>query len=138
MIWASLAPIDLDLHHLQWQGNILPEGFVNGGALLSSVLIASNSNLLWIGIMAMLTAVILLQIEKAVRRLANVYEISVASGNFAIILISIIFFISAGSTLFVFIFSALLLTRILPQVRIKKLLGNFGKGRLPLVTDSNL
>ncbi len=96
MIWQGFTEIDLDLHHLQWQGNVLPVGFVNGGGLLSTVVIIGNANLLWILAIALLAACILIILEKSVNRAVVRYGLSDLVALQIIGLISIFFFISGG------------------------------------------
>ena len=120
MIWYPLAPIDIDLHHIQWQGNVLPEGFVNGGALLSRIVIVSNDNLIWIVAAALVVAVILLTLERSVQRLAMKYEWPTAIDFFFISFMTINFFISSGSVVFVFPFLAAMVFSWLPRVPIKR------------------
>ncbi len=74
MFWQGLAPMDLDLHHIQWQGNVLPEGFVNGGGLLSTAVILGNAGLWWITIGALVAAALLVVLEKSAIRLTNLYK----------------------------------------------------------------
>lgn len=103
MIWQPLAPLDLDRHHLQWQGYVLPEGYVNGGALLSNALIASNETLAWLPVMALLTTLILITLEHCIRRIAKAFRTSVAFQQFGTGILTIIFFIEGGgSVIFVF------------------------------------
>lgn len=64
MIWRPFADIDLDTHHLQWQGNVLPEGLFNGGSLLSNAVILGNASLLWVVASALVAAGILVLLEK--------------------------------------------------------------------------
>jgi hypothetical protein len=98
MIWRPLSVIDLDAHHIQWQGFVLPEGFVNGGALLSNVIIASNDNLIWIAVAALVTAIVLLILEKSVRTVAAKHGLPSNIEFFLICLMTIIFFIEGGGS----------------------------------------
>lgn len=65
MIWTGLVEIDVDAHHIEWQGYILPKGFFNGGSILSNAIIVSNSALWWLMISGLITAVMLVAIEKS-------------------------------------------------------------------------
>ena len=128
IVWRPLAEIDLDSHHIEWQGNILPEGFVNGGALLSNMLIASNANLLWIGAAAMVSGVILISLESSVHIVARKYRLSVGIKSFLLILMSIIFFIEGGgSVTFVLPLIALLALSWLPQLSMRPPTSNRGR-----------
>lgn len=116
MIWRPLEEIDLDSHHIQWQGNILPEGFVNGGALLSNVIIASNANPVWIVMAALVTGIILVSLEHSARVLARKYGLSAAIESFIISLMTIIFFIEGGgSVTFVLPLLTLIIFSCLPR-----------------------
>ena len=98
MIWRPLAAIDLDQHHLQWQGAILPEGFVNGGALLSNMIIASNDNFLWILVASIITGLLLFVLECSVRRVARRSRLPSSIEVFIITVMTIIFFIEGGGS----------------------------------------
>jgi hypothetical protein len=99
MIWRPFAPLDVDLHHIQWQGDILPFGFYNGGALLSNTIIVGNASLLWIVASAFVAAFMLVLVEK------NAYSVTVRYGLsdlFAPALIgflAIVFFIENGGSI---------------------------------------
>src|SRR5260221_821142 len=69
MISRGLAPMDIDAHHLQWQGNTLPEGWFNGGALLSKAVIVGNAGIWWIVMGAAGAALTLGVLEKSTARL---------------------------------------------------------------------
>jgi hypothetical protein len=122
IIWQPLAPFDIDLHHIQWQGNVLPEGFVNCGSLLSTILIASNDNLLWIIIFGFLIAVILLLLEKSVKRIAYKYNFPNEISAFIIAFLTIIFFTASGSVSFVYPFFAVIFASVLPRIRFKSII----------------
>ncbi len=66
--------IDPDLHHIQWQGNILPSGFFNGGGLLSNAVILGGANLAWILIYAFVVNFILFSFEILAFRLTFKYK----------------------------------------------------------------
>jgi hypothetical protein len=118
MIWQGLAPVDLDVHHIQWQGNVLPEGFMNGGSLLSSVVIIGNANLLWIFLFAFIASCILVSLEKSVRRVAALYGLSELVATMLIGMLSIFFFNSGGgSVTFVWPLLLLLVASWLPPLR---------------------
>lgn len=68
-VWHGFSTVDLDLHHIQWQGNILPDGFVNGGGLFSNIVILGNASLWWIILCALMVSAILIFLEKGVIRL---------------------------------------------------------------------
>lgn len=137
MIWNPLAPIDLDLHHLQWQGNVLPEGFVNGGSLLSNIVIVANDNGLWIIAAALVVAVILLTLERCIQRITKKYELPTAIEMFMIIFMTITFFIGSGTVVFVFPFLAVLVVSWLPRVRISTF-KIFRRKILPAITFSKV
>jgi hypothetical protein len=123
LIWRDLAPIDVDLHHLQWQGFVLIEGFNNGGALLSNVVILANANLLWIIASALLVAGILVALEKSTYRMISLYRLPDWIAFILIGYMSIVFFIEAGgSVVFVAPFLFILVASWLPPIyRFEKL-----------------
>ena len=119
MIWQGFASVDLDLHHLQWQGNVLPEGFMNGGSLLSSVVIISNANFLWILPAALVVACILVLLEKSAYRVAALYGLSDTIAPLIIGMLCIFFFNgSGGGVTFVYPLLLLVLASWLPPLRI--------------------
>ena len=63
MIWRGWATVDADAHHLEWQGNILPEGFYNGGSLLSHAIILGNISLIYVIMGSFVVAVTFVLIE---------------------------------------------------------------------------
>ena len=66
IIWPGFMALNGDAHHMQWQGYVLPEGFYNGGALLSNVVILGNESLFWVVAAAFVVAAILVVMEKSV------------------------------------------------------------------------
>lgn len=98
IIWRPFAELDLDQHHLQWQGNTLPDGYVNGGALLSNMIIASNDSPLWILVAAMICAIVLFVLERSVRRIARRYSLPASIEFFVITILTIFFFIEGGGS----------------------------------------
>jgi hypothetical protein len=74
MVWLEFSSVDVDLHHLQWQGNVLPEGYFNGGSLLSGAVILGNAGFLWTVLYALVAATSLFILEKSVNRLSNRYK----------------------------------------------------------------
>ena len=117
MLWQGLAPIDLDLHHIQWQGNVLIEGFFNGGGLLSNAVILGNAGLWWIVISASGVAALLATFEKSAIRLNNRYKaprlFSTATTGFY----SLSYFISgSGSPVFVYLFALIFIASLLPPL----------------------
>lgn len=118
MIWRPFAPIDQDIHHIQWQGNVLPEGFVNGGALLSNAVILGNANLLWIIASALVAAGTLVLLEKSAHRVIARYGFPDLLGSALVGFLSIIFFIeTGGSSVFVLPFLLLIVASWLPPLR---------------------
>ncbi len=112
MIWRGLAPIDVDAHHIQWQGNVLLQGTYNGGALLSNMLIVSNDNLFWIVVYAFIVAAILLILEKNLQYLSKVYHFFPGIEIVLISFLSMIFFIeTGGSESFVYPFIVVLVVK---------------------------
>lgn len=98
MIWRPFAPVDIDSHHMEWQGNVLPEGFVNGGALLSNAVILGNANLLWIVASALVAAGILVLLEKSVQRVIARYGLPDPLASALIGFLALIFFIETGGS----------------------------------------
>ena len=108
MIWKGLAPYDVNLHHMQWQGNILPEGFNNGGALLSNAVIVGNSGFWWIVVSAMVTSFFLVILEKSCNRIKYKYTGFELVSTPVIFFMSYLYFANTGGDP-MFIFSLLLL-----------------------------
>ena len=120
MIWQPLAPIDIDAHHIQWQGYAPLEGFYNGGGLLSNMVIASNDNLIWIAPVALVVAVILLTLERSIQHLAKKYDWTPAIEMFSIGMITTVFFLnSGGSVTFMFPFLAAMIFSWLPRASVR-------------------
>jgi hypothetical protein len=71
IIWNGFFPVDIDLHHLQWQGEILPKGFYNGGGLLSTSVMIFNAGFIWFIFLTMEIAFILVILEKSLIRLKD-------------------------------------------------------------------
>ncbi len=108
MIWRGLSDLDTDLHSMQWQGNVLPEGFYNGGALLSNVVIVGNAGLWWIVLSAMVSAIILVILEKSSNRIARNYEQFKLLRRPVIFALTMLFFSTAGGDVtFVYPFALL-------------------------------
>ena len=109
MIGVGGADFDTDKHMMQWQGNVLPEGFYNGGALLSNAVIVGNAGLWWVVLSAMVTAVFLIILEKSSDRMASKYaqyEFLNASFIFAL---TMIFFSTTGASAVTFSYPFVLL-----------------------------
>jgi hypothetical protein len=117
MIWRGLTDFDTDLHAMQWQGNFLPEGFYNGGALLSNAVILGNADLWWIVISSMVSAITLIILEKSCKRLSYKYaELKLISSP-TIVFITLIFFLdTGGSSIFVFPFLLIFLVSWFPPL----------------------
>ena len=117
MIWRHFAPLDVDLHHIQWQGNILPIGFYNGGALLSNTIIIGNASLIWIVASALVTAGILVLLEKSAYRIIGRYGLNDSFASVIIGFLAIIFFIeTGGSVTFVMPLLLLCIASVLPPL----------------------
>ena len=117
MIWQDLAKFDMDLHSIQWQGYVLPEGFYNGGALLSNAVIIGNAGMLWVVLSAIVTAIILIIIEKRSNRLTEKYGKRELLSAPIIFFMSFIFFNDAGgSTLFLLFFFLLFFASLMPPI----------------------
>lgn len=117
MIWRPLARIDIDSHHLQWQGNVLPEGFVNGGALISNAVILGNASLLWVVASALVSASILVLLEKSTHRVVARYGLPEPLASASIGFLTIVFFIeTGGSIIFVGPFLLLCIASLLPPL----------------------
>lgn len=108
MVWRGLAPFDQDLHHLQWQGNILPEGFYNGGSLIANVIILGNVSLLWLLISATVASLLLVILEKTARGVVRKYNLPHVFAIALIAFLSMIFFIETGGSV-TFVYPILLL-----------------------------
>lgn len=116
-IWRGLAPLDVDLHHLQWQGNVLPTGFYNGGALLSNAVIVGNAGIWWVVISAVVAAATLAILEKSTKRLFMHYKAPGLIGAAIIGFLSMVYFIeTGGSQRFVYPFAMLLIVSLLPPL----------------------
>lgn len=104
-IWRNLAPLDMDLHHLQWQGEQVADGFYNGGALLSNAVIVGNGGLGWVVASAFFTAGILAMLEKCAKRLLTSEVAPELVRNSLIGFMSLIYFIeTGGSEIFIYPF----------------------------------
>lgn len=122
VIWQGLLPINLDAHHIQWQGNTLPVGFVNGGGVLSNIVILGNAGWWWIAFSAILAAMPLVMLEKSVKRLSVKYQLQKLSINSIVGFLSISFFSgAAGSTYFVYPVVLLFLLSLLPRLTSRNL-----------------
>jgi hypothetical protein len=121
MIWRGLSGFDTDLHSMQWQGNVLPKGFYNGGALLSNAVIVGNSGLWWIVLSAMVTAGILVILEKSTKRIARKYKTLEFLPIPLIFFLTMIFFTTIGGTVtFVFPLVLLFIASWLPPIVVRK------------------
>lgn len=117
MIWRGLSDVDTDLHSMQWQGNVLPEGFYNGGSLLSNAVIVGNAGLWWVVLSAMVTAIMLVILEKSCNRIFGKYEGFELLSAPIIIFISFLFFSeTGGGETFVFPFVFLFIASWLPPI----------------------
>jgi hypothetical protein len=111
MIWRGLCNFDINLHSMQWQGNILPYGFYNGGALLSNAIIVSNSGLFWIILSSVVSAIILIILEKSCKRISSKWHSFYLINNFVVSFLSLLFFLdTGGSEIFVFPLAILFIT----------------------------
>jgi len=99
MICRPFAPMDVDLHHIQWQGDMLPFGFYNGGALLSNAVILGNAGLLWIVASALVAAFMLVLVEKNAYSVTVSYGLSELFSSALIGFLSIVFFIETGGSI---------------------------------------
>lgn len=130
LIWRALAPFDretLDLHSMQWQGYTLPQGFYSGGALLSNAVIVGNAGWLWVILSALVTAMILVILEKSSNRIGKKYEKFQILKAPVIVFLSLIFFTEAGGAIiFVFPFMFLFIISRLPTLFTKKRLKQTG------------
>ena len=98
MIWRPFADIDLDTHHLQWQGNVLPEGVFNGGSLLSNAVILGNASLLWVVASALVAAGILVLLEKSAHRVIARHGLPDLLASALIGFLALRFFIETGGS----------------------------------------
>jgi len=126
LIWGPLAPINADLHHIQWLGHVLPLGFFNGGALLSTIVIISNDSIFWIVLAAIVIAFILLTLEKSMLLVFEKYSLPKAIGFFIIIILTTTFFVeNGGSVIFAMPLLAALILSLLPRIRISQMVSWF-------------
>jgi hypothetical protein len=123
IIWRGFADFDTNtknLHSIQWQGDVLPVGFYNGGALLSSIVILGNAGLLWVLLIAMVVAIILATLEKSSNNIGRQYEEFRILKVPVIIFLSLIFFTEAGGAIiFVYPFLLLLIVSFFPTIVLK-------------------
>ena len=116
MIWRGLATIDADAHHLEWQGNVLPEGFYNGGSLLSHAIILGNISLIHVIIGSFVVAVTFVLIENITNffsaRFKEFYPLRVPIIFF---IVSVYFTESSFSKLIIFILILLFLLGCIPR-----------------------
>lgn len=130
MLWQGLVPVDLDLHHMQWQGNTLIEGFVNGGGLLSNAVILGNAGLWWTILSALVAAVTLVLLEKSTKRLVKLYKMQHMYVTVIIGYLSLSYFIgAAGSIHFVYPLIAICITSWLPPIANLNILSKFERRR---------
>jgi hypothetical protein len=117
MIWRRLSEFDVNAHSIQWQGNLLPEGFYNGGSLLSNAVIVGNTGLWWVVLSAIVTAIILVILEKSCSRISRKYKIFESIKNPMIIFMSLLFFTeTGGNETFVFPLVFLFVASWLPPI----------------------
>jgi hypothetical protein len=117
MIWRNLSIFNVDLHSIQWQGHVLPEGFYNGGALLSNAVIIGNAGLWWVILSALVTAIMLIILEKSCNRISRKYELFESIRSPIIIYMSLLFFTeTGGSETFIFPLLFLFITSWLPPI----------------------
>jgi hypothetical protein len=115
MVWTGLVEIDVDAHHIQWQGNTLPVGFYNGGSILSNAVIVGNSGLLWVVISALITAAMLVVVEKNTNSFVKKYvQLDVLRVPIIFYMTVLYFTHSSTSGQLIFILIAIALGRWLP------------------------
>ncbi len=90
--------MDMDLHHIQWQGGIPPEGFVNIGGMLSHVIILSNSNILLTLISALIIATILFIFERGVGYASYIFNFNEIFGKIIIIMFTLSYYAELSLT----------------------------------------
>lgn len=111
------SDFDINAHMIQWQGNVLPEGFYNGGALLSNAVIVGNAHLGWTVLSAMVTAVFLVLLEKSSDRIARKYALFELLNTPIVFVLTVIFFTSTGAgPVFTFLFVLLFFASWLPPI----------------------
>lgn len=113
--------IDPDLHHLEWQGNILPLGFFNGGGLLSNVVILGGAGLAWVFIYSFVITIILFSFEFFSFHLIHQYKFSTSISWLITIFFTFIFFMAGSGTNFIVLMYALVLIfGLLPPLKLNK------------------
>ena len=120
IILPNFYEVNADSHHMQWQGNTLPEGFYNGGSLLTNVVILGNINILLLIWLSFITALYLLIVEISVIGVLKKYNLNKLIA-IPIISFQTFWFFSAGgnSNIFVFILLLFLIFNIIPKLKIK-------------------
>jgi hypothetical protein len=103
------AYFDIDAHMIQWQGNVLPEGFFNGGALLSNAVILGNDGPWWIVLSAIVTSLFLVILEKNSHRMASKYVQFELLNVPTIFALTMIFFSTTGASAVAFTYPFVLL-----------------------------
>jgi hypothetical protein len=121
LINRNLGSWDQDLHHLQWQGNILPEGFVNTGSLLSTAVILGNDALYWIVFASSVSSLTFFLLDISTMKFVRKYGLPEGLGNAIIIFLCITYFIeSGGSDIFFYPFIILMCLGFFPKIVLKK------------------
>ena len=104
IIWQPLFPLDINAHHMQWEGKLLPPGVVNNGGIISVAIELANVSFVYLIILSFIYSVyislfnvILIKFNNKILRDIRLFNI--------IIIFAVILFISdpGGNLLLIFL-----------------------------------
>jgi hypothetical protein len=120
LIWHGISPLNTDLHHIQWQGNTLPEGFYNGGAILSNSVIVGNFNLFLLILSSLVVVFMLYLMEKNINFIIKYFKLPILLNAAIIFFFTTIYFIdNGGSDLFFYSFLLIVITSFILRFKLK-------------------
>jgi hypothetical protein len=102
MISWGLGDYSSDNHNIQWAGQLLPEGFVLGGGLLSNALMMSHFNYLWLTAASFITAFLAYFMEFFLFHLQTRMKFEVEIKNYLTIFFCFILFTGCGAPAFIY------------------------------------
>ncbi len=113
--------IDLDEHHIEWQGYIMPKGLYHGPSLFGDVIILTKENnwLIWFILFSFFSVLLITISEYLIKRLFIKFQIN-ADSNLVIIFSTALFIIFRGYVLMQYYLFLLLLLNFSPNINTKK------------------
>lgn len=113
--------IDIDAHHIEWQGYILPKGLYHGPSLFGDVVILTKENnwIIWFILFSFFSVLWITIMEYLIKRLFIKFQIN-ADANLFIILSTALFIMFRGYVIMQFYLFLLLLLNFLPNINSKK------------------